>query len=693
MSTSIEDYTDEPETTELDQPRRALWRAWFRRAEPPAPAELAVYAPEEHAAALPSSALRRWAERHAAHAGSLNRRKAVIVTRYWLRLTPRTARGLLRKLPRTVVKEIVPIVHGAGIVTEAYLRWLEVPHLAAAHLHAEAAARKSTVAEKHHHVKSRRFLASLVIGLTAVGGGVWLYYAETPYLLLAGTIIAGILDLLGRRDRPATTAFTPVQRAPFQEGMPLRQLTEYVRDIFAEESIEVTPEGVMRWDPAAQRYHLVIATYGKITDEHLRTLERGLGTADYAITMVSTAVATNKELIIQWGDPLASVPPAPDYEPLSLSINDLLPIGVSTVDVPFAFVLTGARVSITAGSGGGKTKVHMRNLINVLSACHDVWLCGIDLQNGPEFSLWKGVIQKKAITPEEADELLDFLIAEMYDRMHRLNIIAEEDDASNADNDDEWHSGLGPFIFLLVDEFPVLTEYDGKAGRLDLLGKFKTIARLGRKVGIGSCRAAQAAGNQDTGSTVLDKLTSIKIVGPCDMGDTDLLIGPSKRKQGYTPHALKPADLNGNPNDAGKCYVDAGGFGPYVYRGWYPLATAEVKRRARARMDAGLPQLGAAMATAAEVPPALAAVEAALDHYGVDHLPSKTVLEHANGAIQVGTPWTARSLAERLRNECAELGVTAVQPRDGRSEHSGHRTANHFFRSDVAAALAALDAP
>jgi hypothetical protein len=395
-------------------------------------------------------------------------------------------------------------------------------------------------------------------------------------------------------------------------------------------------------------------------------------------------------LVIQYGDPLAVVGKPPDYPPLSLSVTDLLPLGPSVVDMPFAFVLAGARVSIIGGTGSGKTKVHMRNLINALSACKDVWLAGIDLQGGPEFNLWKRVFQRKAFTPEDANKLLNFLITEMRKRMLLLNINADTDDIDE-NTTDEWRADLGPYIFLFIDEFPILTEYDGKAGRLDLLHKVITLMRLGRKVGIGVVRAAQASGNQDSGSSLLKKLTSISIVGPCDLADADAIFTPEKRRQGFRPDTLEPADLIGNVNDAGKCYIGCQGFGPYVYRGYAPLSEGEVQRRAVERHQAGLPQLCAPALADIEdafiVPPALAVLQQAFDHHNAALLPTTVILTHINAQPDADRTWTAKSLAAALREECEGLGTEPPESRNDSSTWSKQRQAKHYFRADVEHAL------
>lgn len=687
-----EDYED-AELVEEPVADRWHWLPRWLRKSPPAPStELVTWTKDDISPApyvLPHSPARAWADKHTTGVGKPDARKVKAVAGYWARTAPQLIVVAVPKITRAVLREVLPVARGLGAVTEAFLEWKAAPTVAAAALTAEAANKKSDKLTHLHRVQTRRTWMTCILLASIAGGGVYLYFAHTIWLWVTLAAIVCLLDWIGRRGQPAKE-FAPVKRQPLTDGMPLRQLTESILAVFAEEGLEVSAEGVIAWDAGRMQYRQGISTYSKITDEHLRALERGIGAKDLAIKKLGTDSATSQELVIQYGDPLTVVPPPPDYEPLSLTITHPLSMGVSVCPVPFELLFAGAHMAITASTGGAKTKVHMRNALNVLTACRDCAVAGIDLQNGPEFSLWRKAMWRRAFTPQEADELLDEIIEELYQRMKQLNIIAEADDESNDDNDDEWRAELGPYVVLLIDEFPVLADFNGKAGKLDLLGKVMLIHRLGRKVGISCIRAAQATGVQDGGTTVLHKQTAVNIVGPCDVMDTDAIFGPSKRKQGYTPHALKAADLLGNINDAGKCYIDAGGFGPDEYRGYAPLSTAEVKRRARRRGEAGLPTLGAAMldVEAVTVPPGLSAVDAALRAYGnADKVPSALVLEHAN---KNGGKWTAATLVKAVADEAAAAGVPAPKPRGARSDLSGQESRNHWHAEDITRVVNAL---
>jgi hypothetical protein len=99
----------------------------------------------------------------------------------------------------------------------------------------------------------------------------------------------------------------------------------------------------------------------------------------------------------------------------------------------------------------------------------------------------------------------------------------------------------------------------------------------------------------------------------CDPRDTVTTLGPERRDMGYSPHTLSPG-VEGDPRDAGKCYLDSPRHRtPDIYRSFAPGTTAEVKRRARQRIADGLPTLTDRdqddAIDVAEVPPLLMAIE------------------------------------------------------------------------------------
>jgi hypothetical protein len=249
---------------------------------------------------------------------------------------------------------------------------------------------------------------------------------------------------------------------------------------------------------------------------------------------------------------------------------------------------------IVAGTGGGKTKWVLRSMIDGLSAREDVVIGGIDITNGPELTLWRGVIQHRGFNVADAEKVLDFAIAEIDRRSDILTAIAEDDDPDN--DADEWHPGLGPAFVIFADEFSQLAEFNGKketpeGDKPNLLAKCETIVRTGRKHWVSLVMLTQKTGNDDFGSSTMSTQCGVTIAGPCDPADTVRMFGVERRDAGFTPHLLSPG-VEGDIRDAGKVFIDSPMHRtPELYRAYAPGTTAEVKLRARQRMADGLPNL------------------------------------------------------------------------------------------------------
>jgi hypothetical protein len=681
------DITITPSPDDDGEPKRRRWRDYFRRSQPEYSTALAPYSPDDH---LPPTALRRWADRHTGHLAKPHPARIKATASYWARTAPKLLVVAVPKIVKGLVAEVVPIVRGAGRVTEAYLRWLSVPSLVAAAAVAEAAGTKSKALLHHHSAKSRRTGTSIIGAAGAIGGGFYLYFVHPWWLAGIGVVLLGVLDAIGRRGQP-TKEFVPIPRQPLSDGMPLRQLTESILAVFGELGLTVTAEGVVQWDIERKQYRLGLATFDELTPDHMRGVERGIGAPDDSIRLLRVPeTATSKLMVIQYGDPIPVLPSIPDRPTGSLTINDAYTLGESTGDYPFAMHFAGSHVIVVGATGAAKSSVHMCNIIDCMSVSRDVVMWGIDLTRGPLFAMWRDVIQRKAYTPDEANALLDAAIDEMDRRAKVLDDIANDDDPTN--DTSEWNTSLGPALVIFIDEFPAVAEYNGTPkDTLNLLEKVERIHRTGRKFLVSLIIGIQKMGNADTGSSVVSSQSGQVIVGPCIMSDTVAVFGKDGRDYGYAPQNLKPGVSKTQLNDAGKAFVKAPGFGPDVVRGYGALAPGEIKRRATKRVADGLPSLGDNDSEmdidAVIVPPAIGALEAAFKVLGA-RVPSSLVIEHANNH---GGRWTTRTLAAELRKECAALGVAAPSTRSARSELSGNDNVQHYYAEDLAPVLDALE--
>jgi hypothetical protein len=549
-------------------------------------------------------------------------------------------------------------------------------------------------AERHVNVRSRRGAVLWAALGAVVVLGLWLGIYYPTYGELAGIGLATVLDVIGRRGRPKSEAppHTPV---PLKNGMPTSTVKREVKIFLEEEGLDnAITVATVRFAPERHAYYIDLVTAVAIKPELLRALEKRIYAPDRAIrVVVDPDNAALQTLVVSTGNPLANVPEAPWIPAGTVSGWGPLDLGLSAdPSCPYELTLVMRHIMVIGRTRSGKT-VHLSNIIDRLSATADTIVCAGCLVKSAVFDSWRSIIYKKAETVAELAELLEWMIAQIKLRDQMLKDINSDDDP---DNDiDKWNPTLGPAIVGILDEWPEAAEYDGTGVHKDdpnLLGMVKRIMRTGAGLGVSVILGVQASGNQDWGSSVLDKQTAVKIVGPCTEADTVDILGKSKRDQGYAPHLLQPADEH-NINDAGMAVVDGPGFGSDYVRGYRPfkVKARAIRREAEWAQQGNRPMLPieshtlpAAYIDAKELPPALTAVEMALQHYNADILSSALVVKYANAQ---GDKWTQASLATALGKESPAV---AVKTRSGRCQVT-KKPLQCYHREDVVAAIKALE--
>src|SRR5690606_10719275 len=121
------------------------------------------------------------------------------------------------------------------------------------------------------------------------------------------------------------------------------------------------------------------------------------------------------------------------------------------------------------------------------------------------------VLRKTAYTVEEAEALLDWVLARVHERHTILHRLAESDDD---DAPTTWDLDWGPQLELIIDEYSFLAVND------ELHEKVEQIMRIGRKVKVCVVRASQKSGTKDLGSTLAASLVGLKILLACQESDT-----------------------------------------------------------------------------------------------------------------------------------------------------------------------------
>jgi hypothetical protein len=563
--------------------------------------------------------------------------------------------------------------HECGYVVAGGLRVIDKVYSFGAALHHEqgvalALGGPHQYRAKERHINARRargLLITAALGAVAILG-LWLGVDHPAAGGLTGVGLVTLLDAIGRRGRPKDKPARKPQ--PLHPGMPERvlwgQIDTFLIDYGADHAVRVYDVRVDTWREAFQ-VDIHTDMY-ELDAKFLRALAQRLRARLGAIRVTpNPANAADKTLTIPFGDPLAKVPEAPWITAGSVSGWQPLDLGYSSNhDAPFELVLVMQHVMLISRTRGGKT-VHISNIIDRLSACRDVIPCAGALVKSAVFDSWRSVLHKKAESISELENLLLWALDEIAKRDRRLKEINSDDDPSN--DVDKWDASLGPAIVIVVDEWSEASEYDGtklagKDYKPNILNLMKRITRTGAGLGVSVILSVQASGNQDWGSSVLNKQTSVKIMGPCTEDDTVAVLGKDKRDQGYAPHFLRPADAH-NPNDAGVAVIDGPGFGSDYVRGYAPFAVKAraMKREKEWEQLGNRPTLPDAATTPAvayidaqTIPAGLYLIDKALRHYNSQVLSSEIILQYAAEQDECdahGNAWTANNLAKALRQD------------------------------------------
>ena len=155
-----------------------------------------------------------------------------------------------------------------------------------------------------------------------------------------------------------------------------------------------------------------------------------------------------------------------------------------------------------------------------------------------------------------------------------------------------------------------------------------------------------------------------KLLLSCEAQDIEMLMGPGKRREGWRPDRLKPS-ADGNPNDAGRAFVDAPGHTEPRLNAVYRLSATETKDRAIERLrhmqHNGRPQIDKATWQAADAY-ARRRWNASLDELLTTDDPAARQRDAAAGSVQEPTR-VPRVLAD-LHAVLDDAGVEAMHTRD-----------------------------
>jgi S-DNA-T family DNA segregation ATPase FtsK/SpoIIIE len=272
------------------------------------------------------------------------------------------------------------------------------------------------------------------------------------------------------------------------------------------------------------------------------------------------------------GNPFDDMPKPAIHAPNSLDITQAHNFGRCMDGSLLDLVLEGLRILVIGVSGAAKSTGVLRDLAEVITACHNAIAIEMDpVKDGlREFD---GAMAVPPIRGTKAcEEWLENLVKMAKGRQvvrNRLNM------------GDTWVATRErPAIFALVDEFIYLSPR-GKELFIELL-------RLGKQSGIYPIAAGQDATSDAMGDAIADSFT-LQVMLASRWDDIRIVFGQGAAAKGFRPDRLVPAQNRQIKNDAGQSYIKGPGLDRPLLYGWNEHSGEAIKRAVEARKQAGRP--------------------------------------------------------------------------------------------------------
>jgi S-DNA-T family DNA segregation ATPase FtsK/SpoIIIE len=272
------------------------------------------------------------------------------------------------------------------------------------------------------------------------------------------------------------------------------------------------------------------------------------------------------------GNPFEDMPKPVVHAPNSLDITDPHNFGRCMDSSPLDLVLEGLRILAIGVSGAAKTTGVLRDLAEIITACHNA--IGLDMDPVKDgLREFDGAMATPPIRGHRAcEEWLEHLVKMAKGR----NTVRNRHGMG-----DTWIATRErPAIFPFVDEFIYLSP-KGKELFIELL-------RLGKQSGIYPIAAGQDATSDAMGDAIADSFT-LQIMLASRWDDIRIVFGQGAAAKGYRPDRLVPAQNKQIKNDAGQSYIKGSGLDRPLLYGWNEHNSEEIKRAVADRKAAGRP--------------------------------------------------------------------------------------------------------
>ncbi|MCX4232045.1 hypothetical protein [Streptomyces ortus] len=271
-------------------------------------------------------------------------------------------------------------------------------------------------------------------------------------------------------------------------------------------------------------------------------------------------------------NPFENMPQPAIHAPNSLDIADPHNFGRCMDGSPLDLVLEGQRILVIGVSGSAKSTGVLRDLAEVITACHNAIAIEMDpIKDG--LREFEGAMAVPPIRGNRScEQWLDHLVKMASGRNAVRNRLGMGD---------TWIATKEhPAIFALVDEFIFLSKTAKE--------KFIELLRIGKQSGIYVVAAGQDATSDAMGDAIADTFT-LRIMLAARHADIPLVLGSGAINAGYRPDRLVPAQNKHLKNDAGQSYIKGPGLDRPLLYGWNEHGNEPIKRAVADRVAAGRP--------------------------------------------------------------------------------------------------------
>lgn len=271
-------------------------------------------------------------------------------------------------------------------------------------------------------------------------------------------------------------------------------------------------------------------------------------------------------------NPFADMAKPTVHAPKSLDVADSHNFGRCMDGSSLDLVLEGTRILVIGVSGAAKTTGVLRDLAEVITACHNAIALDLDpVKDG--LREFEGVM---AAPPIRGQKPCEKWLGHLVKMAKGRNVVR-----NRMKMGDTWiATAEHPAIFPFVDEFIYLSPR-GKELFIELL-------RLGKQSGIYPIAAGQDATSDSMGDAVADSFT-LGIMLASRFDDIRLVLGAGAGAKGYRPDRLTPAQNKEIRNDAGQSYIRGAGINRPLLYGWNEHSRSGIERAVEERKAAGRP--------------------------------------------------------------------------------------------------------